>query len=218
MTNIYISLLNYSMKQYQFICHYCNKLAEKHPRQQKKYHGFNNEFCNKACFRSFVELNKTSLKLNCHVCQKQIIKPPGEIKKSKSTFSFCSRSCAATHNNKCRRKSRRSKSEILFFELISKNFPTLKFIENDKTMLDGLEVDIAIPELKIAIEWNGIVHHKPIYGIKKFDKIQEIDKKKKLLSLSKGIILIIIDDLKSTEKYVYEVFEKIRPTIQSLLK
>ena len=35
----------------------------------------------------------------------------------------------------------------------------IKFLENDKKVLNGLELDIVIPELNIAIEYNGIYWH-----------------------------------------------------------
>ena len=57
-------------------------------------------------------------------------------------------------------------------------------------MNDGIECDIAIPDLKIGIEWNGIVHYKPIYGEKKLSDIQERDKRKEEIAIEKKINLI----------------------------
>lgn len=72
-------------------------------------------------------------------------------------------------------------------------------------MLNGYEADIGIPELNLAIEWNGIVHYKPIYGQPKLNKIQQRDAEKQKIATSKNIELIIIPDLVSKECYVREV-------------
>lgn len=93
----------------------------------------------------------------------------------------------------------------------------LRVIPNDKTMLDGYEADIAIPNLNIAIEWNGIVHFKPIYGAVTFDKVLKNDLIKQSIAERKGIELIIVADLSSTPKRVKEAFEEIKIRLDFLL-
>jgi hypothetical protein len=154
--------------------------------------------------------------LQCKTCNKKITIKYSETRKSKSGYNFCSRSCAATYNNKLKKKSRRSKIEIRLFELLKKTFPCINFLPNDKTMLNGLEVDIAIPELKLAIEWNGVVHFKPIYGETKLNRIQSIDKKKLLLAQQKNINLIVISDNTSSKKQFDEAFSQIYKIIKEL--
>lgn len=85
-------------------------------------------------------------------------------------------------------------------------------------MLDGLEADIAIPELKLAIEWNGIVHFKPIYGRSKLARIRQKDAEKQKIANDKDINLIIIPDLVSTKSKVQEAFVEISKIIRSLTK
>ena len=63
---------------------------------------------------------------------------------------------------------------------------------NTKTPI-GAELDFYFPELKIAVELNGIVHYQPIYGYKKLERVQEIDRGKILKCRMAGIKLIIID-------------------------
>ena len=41
---------------------------------------------------------------------------------------------------------------------------------NNSTTISS-ELDFYFPQLKLAIEINGIVHYEPIYGSNKFDKI-----------------------------------------------
>jgi len=102
--------------------------------------------------------------------------------------------------------------------LIKKRFPNLKLIPNDKIMLDGLEVDIGIPSLNLGIEWNGIVHFKPIYGQDKLTKIQQNDAKKQIIAQNKKINLIVIPDLVSNDAKVKEAFMSIAKIIDQLLK
>jgi len=111
---------------------------------------------------------------------------------------------------------RYSKIEAKFYDLIVKEFPQLDILSNDKTMLDGYEVDIAIPELQLAIEWNGIVHFKPIYGQTKLDNIQTRDTEKLKIASNKDINLIVIPDLVSTDKILKEAFNDVKIIISNL--
>lgn len=91
----------------------------------------------------------------------------------------------------------------------------MDFVPNDKTMLGGLELDIAIPSINIGIEWNGIVHFKPIYGQAKLTRIQEIDAEKEKRAMDAGVSLIVIPDLVSTKKIVREALEEITGIIEA---
>jgi hypothetical protein len=102
--------------------------------------------------------------------------------------------------------------------MIRDHYPELQVEANNKTMLDGYELDIAIPKLKLGIEWNGIVHFKPIYGYEKLASISERDQMKGRIAAEKEIHLVVISDLVSTEKYVRESFHKIRAFIDELIK
>lgn len=98
--------------------------------------------------------------VTCHRCGKQFSRATGEIKHKnrKSNLQFCSSSCSCSHYNSIRSNGRRSKCEKMLFDLIVSRFPHLEIIASDRTLLDGLEADISIPALKLAIEWNGVVH------------------------------------------------------------
>lgn len=86
-------------------------------------------------------------------------------------------------------------------------------------MLDGLEADIAVPDLKLAIEWNGPIHFKPIHGEEKLLAVQDVDKRKMEVANRKDIRLMVISDQVSTEKFVEEQFtEIIRPLIERMLE
>jgi hypothetical protein len=67
-------------------------------------------------------------------------------------------------------------------------------IQNDRNLLpSGLEIDIFIPHLKLAIELNGPIHYFPLYGMSKFEKIQAADVLKQLEIQSVGCDLLVID-------------------------
>jgi hypothetical protein len=200
------------MGDFNFICDNCSKPGTK-PAYFGPQNRYKNHFCDRKCA---TEFRTTLTPVNCGWCGKQILRARHELLESETKKFYCNSSCAASFNNTQRRVGRRSKSEKQLFDLLVSEFPKLDLIPNDKQMLDGLEVDIAIPSLKLAIEWNGIVHFKPIYGSPTLNKIQERDARKLLIANQKDINLIVIPDLVSTPKYVQEAFFKIRLIVLDL--
>lgn len=201
-------------------CDYCKKFFD---RDIKVYNQnaklYKNSFCCIEC-KNLYESNKyqsKKIRTNCGFCNKPIEVKQGDFKKSKSGRSFCNLSHAASYNIKLQRKSRRSKIEEKFYNLLVKEFPNLSILPNDKTMLNGLEVDIAIPSLKLAIEWNGVVHFKPIYGTKKLNNIQNKDSEKLKIASAKNINLIVIPDLVSNDKILNQAFNDTKNIINNLL-
>jgi hypothetical protein len=154
---------------------------------------------------------------NCKQCNKSFLRFHSYTKKSKTGNQFCNKSCAASFNNKLKRKSRRSKIEEKFYNLLVKEFPNLNILPNDKTMLNGLETDIAVPSLNLAIEWNGSVHFKPIYGVKKLKRIKELDQEKLKIANNKNINLIVITDLVSNDATLQKAFDDVKKIIKSLI-
>ena len=204
------------IKYIKLKCEYCQKIFKRESKNQPKYKGRIRAYCDNKCSNQHrTQLN--TVKSNCGFCDKPIIKMLSQSKKSKSGKFFCNSSCAASFNNKLKRKSRRSKIERKFYDLLVKEFPNLDILSNDKTMLDGYEADVCIPKLKLAIEWNGIVHFKPIYGQTKLDKIQTIDADKLEIAANKDINLIVIPDLVSNDKILQKAFRDVRDIINKLL-
>ena len=194
------------------ICEYCKKEYEKETYDFKRT---NHNFCSKICKGKYQTLNNT-INVFCGICNKEFTKNKSQSKRSKSGKHFCSQSCAATYNNRLKRKYRRSKIEKKFYNLLVKEFPQLDIIPNDKNMLGGLEIDVAIPELKLGIEWNGIVHFKPIYGQTKLDKIQNKDAEKLKIAANQNINLIIIPDLVSNDKILKQAFNDVKNIINTI--
>jgi predicted nucleic acid-binding Zn ribbon protein len=187
----------------------------KDQKHDKKRMSLKNCFCSQSCY----DLHRTALTITtqCLTCGRNVIKTPSERRASPSGNYFCSKSCAAVFNNKKKKKSRRSKCEIMLCGMLKDKFPALNILPNDKTMLDGLEIDIGIPVLKLGIEWNGVVHFKPIYGFAKLSRVQTIDAEKQKIATQKGIHLIVVPDLVSTKEKVKEAFDEISKIIDQLL-
>ena len=197
----------------KIICENCEKPFEKSAYEIKRT---KHAFCSKLCWSTFFN-GEEPRAVNCAWCNKIFRKQVNVIKRSKSGNNFCSLSCSASYNNTQKRKSRRSKCEILLLSLLQKTFPLLEIIANDKKLLNGWEVDIAIPSINLAIEWNGIVHYKPIYGQNKLDKVQSNDREKIAIAQKNEVEFIVISDLVSTESYVKEAALKISEIIRTKL-
>lgn len=156
------------------------------------------------------------VKVECANCGVEVIRAPHDRKKTKSGRYFCGFACAATFNMKLRCKGKRSKAEILLYEFLSKEFPALRIVPNDKSLLGGYEADIAIPELKLAIEWNGILHFRPIYGHERLNEIQERDALKRKIAIERNVQLLVIPDMISRPKFVERIASEVIQIIRQL--
>jgi hypothetical protein len=78
--------------------------------------------------------------------------------------------------------------------LIRADFRKLIVEENVRSILpSGLELDIYIPALRLAIELNGPLHYFPIHGEAKLKEIRDRDIRKQFETEAKGCKLIIVD-------------------------
>lgn len=145
------------------------------------------DFCSLSCVRSFGRVVSTE----CTNCLKQIVRTTSSIKKVKNVF--CSKSCAATYNNRHKKYgTRRSKLEKWIEEKLTKFYPNIEIHFNKKDAINS-ELDIYIPSLKLAFELNGIYHYEPIHGEKKLSSIKANDQCKFKSCIEKGIELCVID-------------------------
>lgn len=149
------------------------------------------KYCSQTCAR---HARRTSQEVFCLNCKTLFRKHGIELKRTSK--NFCSRSCSAQYNNRHKNlgSGRRSKAEEYLINLILQDFPELRVIQNDRSLLpSGLEIDIVIPSLKFAIELNGPIHYLPIYGNLKLSKIQAADALKQTEIQHTGYNLIVIN-------------------------
>jgi len=175
-----------------FKCDFCGlKFSRKAKRVKDKIpRGNKHQFCSSACSGKAILKGENK---KCTNCNKTRYIPLNEIKKSKTGRFFCSQSCSATYNNTHKKHgNRRSKLEVWIETRFANDFPNLKVLYNNKDTINS-ELDIYFPDLKIAVELNGIFHYEPIYGKEQLLKIQKNDKRKLQACLENKIELIIID-------------------------
>lgn len=109
------------------------------------------------------------------------------------------------------KQSSHSKEEKEFGNYISEIYNGI-IILNDRNILNGMEIDVYLPELKIGYEFNGVYFHSEYY------KSKEYHQEKSLLAKSLGIKLIQIweddwyyktDIIKKMIKYELNLCDKI---------
>lgn len=149
----------------------------------------------------------------CPVCNKELKLHSYDAKHRK----YCSGTCRNKINN-LKQCGNRSKAEIKLGGILKSTFPSLTILTNDRTCLGGLELDFYIPELKVAIEWNGIYHCKPIHGNDKLNRVIERDLTKKRMCDTLGIHLIIIEDKTSHNKFIDQQINLIIEKVKSYEK
>lgn len=155
------------------------------------------------------------INLNCSFCHIPILRTNSEFRSSKSKTFFCNKTCKTKYANQYQIMHKpKSRAEILLCNLIKENFPNLTIRENVRDILPSkLEIDIFIPEYKLAIELNGPVHYIPIYGQDKLDKIKNKDLLKQSEIRQLGLNLVIVDisrlnSRQSTDLFIREYFDK----------
>lgn len=146
------------------------------------------DYCSYDC--SNTSLRRVIL-TECKECGTQVQRKRSQFKLHKN--SFCSRSCNVSYSNKHKIYGiRRSKIELWLEEQLSQRYPSFNIQFNQADAIES-ELDIYIPELKKAIEINGIFHYKPIFGQDTWNRIQENDKKKVIACNELNIELMVID-------------------------
>lgn len=174
--------------------------------------------CSRACAG---QLKAKAPNVTCQQCGKAFRKFPGEIKKS--PLHFCSMSCACRYNNQHNRhgKIKRSKAEKHLEKLIRHDFPDLSLSVNNRTLLaSGLEIDLLLPTLAIAIELNGPCHYWPIYGAEKLASVQRFDaqKQSELAQLKYQLLTFDITQSSRRGKSLLFIETQYLATIKPLLK
>lgn len=108
---------------------------------------------------------------------------------------------------------KRSKGEILFYELCCKYFKNEIVLSNPSMFIDNnnnkWDMDIVIPKYKLSVAYNGIYHYQQIGTKHKLQQVQSRDKLKKQIVFNNGYIFYEVKDLgKFNINFVYEEFHK----------
>lgn len=133
----------------------------------------------------------------------------------------CSSECKSESFRRAGKKSaakqssaRRSLNEIAFFELCKTNF---KNVIPNLPMFNGWDADVVIPNLKIAILWNGKWHYQKITQKHSLKQVQNRDNIKIKEIIKAGYRPYIVKDMgKYSLKFVKSEFDKFLIYVQKL--
>ena len=111
------------------------------------------------------------------------------------------------------RETRRSKNEIYFAELCSSAFSDVLCNE---PMFDGWDADVIIPEIKVAVLWNGPWHRRKITKKHSVEQVQKRDEIKRVKILKAGYIMYVVDDEgKYNKEFVEKEFQKFLDSLKT---
>lgn len=206
-------LIEMSRKKIPVACRNCSEQTEKTiSRYNESIKNGWNFFCSIKCRYAYKEKGEEFF---CAWCSKIIIKTPAQQRQTKRNV-FCTKSCAAKYNNRNKQTgTRRSKLEQYLEQQIIKHFPSIEFYCNKRKPIN-LELDFYFPKLKLAIEINGFLHFKPVYGVEKLKRIQKIDEQKAEKCFRMKIDLIIID-VSNEPHLTKEIKDKHWRTVRELI-
>ena len=178
--------------------------GKKRRKQLTEYYHTNPDIY-EAYIRKIKKFNsKPKKEFICPVCGKILLLTESEFKKRK----YCGGTCRNKRNNR-EIYGTRSKAEVYLENKLKEEFPELVMNFNDRKLLNGMELDVYIPSLKLAIEWNGIYHYKNIRDDGFFEKVKNKDFMKMTECKKMNIHLYIIKDLTSQNKFIKDETEKI---------
>lgn len=180
--------LEYDKAQVTKTCLNCNKDFTRNISVERKIIG-DKSFCNNVCYKAYI-YNRSRLKVtivSCLNCGKV-------LEYTKRRRSFCGKSCSSTYKIRHTKKegTQVSKFEKYIQKELVKIYPEINFKFNRKDDING-ELDVYLPDYKLAFEFNGIVHYEPIYGEQKLSQTQNNDERKFQACLELGIELAVID-------------------------
>ena len=175
------------------VCPNCNNLKRVEKTYEERLKDVNSVF---IPIEKYINL-KTKIKHKCKICNKvSDVIPNNALKGSGCRY--------------CNNKIIQSKYELKLVNFIKEKY-NYEVIEKDRKILNGKELDIYIPERKLAIEVNGLYYHCADYK----DKNYHLEKTN--LCKQKGITLIHIFDDYDLDKvhclldqYLLEEFKSIK--------
>ncbi len=175
------------MRTKTIVTYTCLQCGDQFSRQLNHRKNAEPIYCSRKC-RDLSFWRQVTL--SCAACGRVFTRSQAQVN---AVRNFCSSSCSATYNNTHKTTgTRRSKLEAFLEQQLRSEFPQLELICNKKDAI-GSELDFYFPQLRLAIELNGIFHYEPIYGTNKLEQIQRNDQQKYANCLAAGIELCVID-------------------------
>lgn len=175
------------------------------------------KYCSRECYVKGRFANIKRLKVKCHQCGAEFEELESKIIHDKVLGyknKFCSMSCGTIHRNKHKTwGGGRSKLEKYVEKKLLELYPNIKFLFNDRLTV-GLELDIYIPELKLAFEFNGPLHYEAFHGQDVLNDIRNRDSRKFQNCIENKISLCIID----VSKFSYFKIEKAEEFLRMVTK
>ena len=131
--------------------------------------------------------------------------------KENSTRKYCDSKCAGSVGGKNSKQGKRSKNEILLFELCEKEYNNVLSNEN---MFNGWDADVILKDYKIAILWNGKWHYEKVTKKHSIRQVRTRDNIKIKEIKKLGYEPYIIKDMGSSNpEFVKKEFEKLKKYI-----
>lgn len=160
-----------------------NNLKKNNP---KKYIEKICPICGKVSSKSIAHKNTVTCSKSCGLKWTYDTRNPNYEKNMASAVARGIKSAST------QKETRRSKNEILFAELCTEKFPDTLTNEG---MFNGWDADVVIPQLKIAVLWNGAWHYKEISKKNSLLQIQNRDKIKLKEIEKSGYTPYVIKDM-----------------------
>ena len=104
--------------------------------------------------------------------------------------TYCGRKECLSRLLAKKKRSRRSFAELRLQKLLSKVFE----VKGDDKKLIGRQLDILVVKEKVAIEWDGVFHWRPVFGKEHFDSLKAYDRDKEKQLNKIGWRLIRVKD------------------------
>lgn len=190
-------------------------------RCKKEYNGFfdSDRFCSRSCANTRIHSKITKEKISTSVKNSKIFQVRNKkahprkklfcvvCKKETNGYRItCSKECYLQSmidigKRNSSKRVLRSKNEIKLFELLSQKFKCF----SNQIIVNGWDADIVIPDLKLAILWNGIWHYQKVTKQHSLFQVQNRDyiKCKEFDKVNFNIIFVRDHNNKMTPKKAY---------------
>jgi len=213
------------------ICHECNRITptyrychenygslfkQKHgwyiKRQTIEYGIFRNHILRDKCPQEVLDLYEISPESVGDEYKKAMTRKPGALSELQRRLQKQEYRINRAIENEVRIKFGHKKvgeawtSETILYYLVKSLLPGVQVHRHFRPdFMEGLELDIFIPSMKLAIEYQGIQHFEPVKhwgGQEALKRIQERDRKKREICNELGIQLIYYDYKESLDREI----------------